>query len=257
MEPNKYALSPDQYRSALSEATQSQDFTALNDDSRQEYIKNFRAGYLKDNPEADLDTVNSITEGINKSYLRGTGRGRVVPKININFPDQEKGYKDLSRSQKQERLDAFKEKIPAIAKANPVQREDTEYYLTQRLEELQYRQDLPVYILTGSVSLCLLLLLTYGWAKLSIRQSSSLLEKKKTLDSWSLVFFILFAAGSASILVFLGCSAVAIVPCLIGLGGIAFVRKFGSFCETCQKPTWAIPVCASCRESSVVTEAPH
>lgn len=129
------------YGIAISNYTQTPEFAALDNDAQQEGIKSFRNGYLAKYKDANIDDVNFITEEANKSYLRDTGRGRAIPKININLPNQEEGWDDLKEKEKREKIQEFRNSIPEIAATNPTQREDTEHFLKQTAAELDRRND--------------------------------------------------------------------------------------------------------------------
>jgi len=132
-------MNPDEYGVALSNYIQSDQFSQADDDTKQDNIKSFREGYLVKNPDVNVDTIDSITQGLNKLFLRGTGRGRVIPKININLPNQEAGYDKLTPEQRATKLEEFKSQIPTIAKDNPAQKDDTEYFLNQELQNFNGR----------------------------------------------------------------------------------------------------------------------
>ncbi len=125
------------YQKGLFGYMSSDQFLALDDEKRQENIDLFRQKFIFEYPDVDVDLVNKITEEENKTYLRATGRGRVIPKINIVFPNQEEGYDMLSDSEKSQKIEEFKEKIPEIAATNPSQREDTEFFLNQSINQLE------------------------------------------------------------------------------------------------------------------------
>jgi len=129
-----------QYESALNNFIGSEEFASLDDASQQERIKGIRDAYLDQNRDTSIEDVDSITENSNKRFLRGTGRGRAIPTLdNIIFPNQEAGFNDLTLTEKNAKLEEFRNKIPELAKQNPTQREDTEYFLKQSIGELDRR----------------------------------------------------------------------------------------------------------------------
>jgi hypothetical protein len=131
-----------EYDNALRGYIISDDFAQLDDDTRQRAIDNARQGYLEQQPDADVNEVNAITERINKTYLRSSGRGRVIPKlIDVALPSNDPGYSKLSKEQKDDELAKFEAKIPSLAAENPTQREDQEFFLRQQLGELKRRNN--------------------------------------------------------------------------------------------------------------------
>src|SRR5690606_7682475 len=129
-----------EYQQALSNFIQSDEFGSLNEQDKQDRILNFRNTYISENPDTPVENVDSVTESINKNFLRTTGRGRVVPSLdNIIFPNQERGFKQLTQDQKLEKIEEFKAKIPSLAGENPHQKEDTEFFLNQSMRELERR----------------------------------------------------------------------------------------------------------------------
>lgn len=132
----------DEYTQALGNFTQSGDFLGMNDGHQQQAIKDFRSSYITDTPDADIAGVNAVTERQNVEYLRGTGKGRVIPTgNNIIFPNQEPGWQDLNQDQKRDKIEEFRNKAPEFSAANPTQKEDTEYYLRSAADELDRRND--------------------------------------------------------------------------------------------------------------------
>lgn len=131
-----------EYISAVNNYTLSDEFASLDESGKQLAFNRIRDGYIEQNPDADKDVVNRVTEEQNKNWLRNTGRGRAIPDTfikenNIIFPHQEPGYAGLSRDEKVAKLEAFKETITSIAEQNPIQRDDTEFFLNQSVRQLE------------------------------------------------------------------------------------------------------------------------
>ena len=129
-----------QYKQALDGFISSTEFHQLDDSAQQARIKGVRDAYLEENPDVPQEDVDYITEATNRRFLRGTGRGRAIPDLNnIIFPNQEPGFKDLGLTEKNTKLEEFRNKIPELAKSNPTMKEDTEYFLNKSIDELDRR----------------------------------------------------------------------------------------------------------------------
>ena len=79
-----------EYSSFLQGWITSPDFLNLDDSEKQLSLDTYRQQMVEQAPDSE-PLINNITEGANKRFLRATGRGRVVPNINVLFPNQEKG----------------------------------------------------------------------------------------------------------------------------------------------------------------------
>lgn len=128
----------EQFITALDNYIGSEDFASLNDNDRQSGMEYLRKTFIADNPDVNPDDVNEIAEGRNKRYLRGTGRGRAAPNlITYQLPNQTPGYRDMTVDERATALQDFRAKIPEIAKQNPLQRDDTAFFLGQQIDQLE------------------------------------------------------------------------------------------------------------------------
>lgn len=127
------------YSKNLRNYMQSPEFLSMDDAQQQVALEQGRSNFVADFPEVNTDDINSITEYENKSFLRGTGKGRALPIININYPSEEKGWEDLSKDDKITKIEEFKLKIPELANAAPTQKEDLEYAIGKGVQELERR----------------------------------------------------------------------------------------------------------------------
>lgn len=130
----------DEYNNTLNTWVQSEKFAGLTDEEQQTSLKQLRQQYIDQNPNEDVDAVNNITESNNKFYLRATGKGRVIPTLdNETLGLQE--YDELKKEDRSKAIEDFRSRIPEIAKNNPTQKEDTEYYLGQVADEMERRNN--------------------------------------------------------------------------------------------------------------------
>src|SRR6478752_3106937 len=126
-----------EYTNNLNNFIGSKDFAAMNPQQQQESIAGARNWYLQENPDASAETIDSITQGTNVSYLRNTGQGRALPIININLPSQDPKFNDLKKEDQLQKIEEYKLKIPEIAASVPTQKEDAEYFMNQSVRELE------------------------------------------------------------------------------------------------------------------------
>src|SRR5687768_8296662 len=104
-----------EYSNNLNNFIGSKEFAAMNPQQQQESIAGARNWYIEQNPEANPEQVDRITQGTNVSYLRNTGQGRALPIININLPSKEEGFDELNKEDKLKKIEEYKLKIPEIA----------------------------------------------------------------------------------------------------------------------------------------------
>jgi hypothetical protein len=119
-------------------------FHNMSDSEQQKEISLHREEYLRRNPDANPDEVNAISNDRNRQYRQALGLGRAMPEQflqenNIILPSQKKGYEDLSLSEKEDEIKMFRENIKGIASKNPSQKDDTEYFLNQRIDQVERR----------------------------------------------------------------------------------------------------------------------
>lgn len=233
-------MSLDDYGFALKNYTSSLEFACAGDDDQKlERIKLFRDSYLSEAPNANVESVDRITEDAYKQYRDALGKGRAIPKLdNIILPDQEKGYKKLSKQERADKIEEFKEKIPGIAQNNPCIKEDTEFYLNEYAKKLERDNNHSDFILLVAV-VCLVVLAT-AWTScwMELRGRTTAKSKKKALNRGILIVTSLFVISACGLLY--EADLVMFIPApLILACAIAFiVSRYGNYCPSCNNKVW-------------------